>query len=120
MHNHAELLDEALVNPWADKNHLISDYLTYGEKTSSSSFDFANFVLSDTKIIRQRTVYNVIDLIAEVSGIADILYVFSASVVVYIITMNALKSELVQHVSKVILFSRPDKQTLTRIYDTED
>lgn len=112
MHNHAELLDEALVNPWADKNHLISDYLTYGEKTSSGEYDFVNFVLSDTKIIRQRTVYNVIDLIAEVSGIADILYVFSASVVVNMITMKVLESELVKHMGKIKLLSRPSKLKL--------
>jgi hypothetical protein len=38
MHNHAELLDEAIINPWADPYRLKSDYLSYGERVLSTDF----------------------------------------------------------------------------------
>jgi hypothetical protein len=113
-------LDEAIVNPWASPNHLKSDYLSYGEKTVDGYHDAVILKLSDTKIIRQRTVYNIIDLIAEVSGIADILYVFSSTVVVYLITMRALKSELVKHMGQVKLLSRPDKLKMMSFFNAQD
>jgi len=117
MHNHVELLDEALVNPWASPNHLKSDYLSFGESKAGGDYNTITLKLSDTQVIRQRTVYNVIDLIAEVSGIADIMYVFSSSVVVYLITLRALESELVKHMGKVRLFSRPSKLKVAQVYD---
>jgi hypothetical protein len=56
-------------------------------------------------------------LVAEVSGIADIMYVFSATVVVYLISMRALESELVKHMGKVKLFTRPSKIKVAQVYD---
>ena len=45
-----------------------------------------NLRVSDTQILRSRTVYDVIDLIADVSGIADILSVFSTTLMGVLIT----------------------------------
>jgi len=46
----------------------------------------ADFYMSDEQILRQRSVYNIVDLIADTSGIADILLVNSTLVMTVFFT----------------------------------
>jgi hypothetical protein len=66
-------------------------------------------ILSDKKTIRSRTVNTEIDLIAEVSGIADLMSVFSAFLIVDFFTPKMLQSKLIRHLGKIKLTQRPNK-----------
>jgi hypothetical protein len=61
----------------------------------------ARFTLSPTKSIRSRAVYNIIDLIAEVSGLADALIVFTTAIMSTFITISMLKSFLAHEIGFV-------------------
>jgi hypothetical protein len=63
--------------------------------------------LSETQVIRQRSVYTVIEFISEVSGIADILYVLTAAFMVSFYTPKMLESELVKLSGRIKLYSKP-------------
>jgi len=53
--------------------------------------------LSDTKIIRSRTVYNVVTLISEVSGLADICFVTVTFLLGVFYTPFVLEAALLKH-----------------------
>ena len=118
--NTVELKDSAWVNPWIDSKPRKLEFLTTEtfqtqtlpqEDGESDVFEIALFLrISDTQILRSRTVYNVIDLIADVSGIADILLVFSTTIMSLLITQRAFETALVQHIGKVYLTKSPKKK----------
>ena len=59
------------------------------------------FRISDTQIIRARKVYNIVSLIADVSGLADILMVSTATIISFFITTKMLESSLVAQMGLV-------------------
>ena len=59
--------------------------------------------LSPTLAIRSRAVYNIVDMIAEVSGLADVLYLTTSSFMTFSFTIRVLNSFLVYHIGKVLL-----------------
>jgi len=67
----------------------------------------ADFYMSDEQILRQRSVYNIVDLIADTSGIADILLVNSSLVMTVFFTNRNFVSQLLRHVSYVQLKESP-------------
>jgi nicotinamide riboside transporter PnuC len=64
---------------------------------------YATVLLCPTISIRSQAVFNVVDMIAEVSGLADVLYVMSASFVNFFFTIRMLHSFLAYHTGKVTL-----------------
>jgi hypothetical protein len=77
------LSDTPFANPWSDAPDRRHKYLTFSSQ-SEYSYEFdkddptifeAKFILDDTKVVRTRTVYNLITLVSEVSGFADIFLV---------------------------------------------
>lgn len=75
--------DTPFANPWSDAPDSRHKYLTF-KSQSDVSYEFdeddptifeAKFMLDDTKVVRSRTVYNLITLVSEVSGFADIFLV---------------------------------------------
>jgi hypothetical protein len=54
-------------------------------------------VLSDKKYIRTRTVYDLITLIAEVSGFADLFVIGFGSLIGLVYNPKALDSEVLNH-----------------------
>jgi len=77
------LSDTPFANPWSDAPDSRHKYLTY-KSQSEIPFELidddptifhAKFILDDTKVVRTRTVYNLITLVSEVSGFADIFLV---------------------------------------------
>jgi hypothetical protein len=73
--------------------------------------------LSDTKVIRQRTVYTIVEFLAEVSGIADIFYVLTASFMVSFYTPKMLESERIKLFGKFKLYSKPSKDKVIKILE---
>lgn len=67
----------------------------------------ADFYMSDEQILRQRSVYNIVDLIADTSGIADILLVTSILFMTVFFTNRNFVSQLLRHVSYVQLKESP-------------
>ena len=57
--------------------------------------------------------YNIIDFIAEVSGIADIMIIFSSSIMLYF-TPKMLESEIIKHLGKIKLTTRPNKLVIAQ------
>ena len=62
-----------------------------------------SFTLSEIKCMRSRTVYNVITLISEVSGFADLLFVFWMSVMSTFYVSPLMTYDLTRGVTKVDL-----------------
>ena len=73
---------------------MIEDY----DKLSESAFSSFTFVLSDKKTIKSRTVYNLITLISEVSGFADLFFVAAALFFYTFYTPRKLEAKLLEHV----------------------
>jgi hypothetical protein len=59
--------------------------------------------LAPTLSIRARAVYNLVDMIAEVSGLADVLNLTTSSFMAFFFTTRLLNSFLVYHIGKVML-----------------
>jgi hypothetical protein len=57
--------------------------------------------LSEIRTIRTRSVYNIVDMIAEVSGLADVLIVFSKLILSLLFTKNLLTKVLVEYIGEV-------------------
>ena len=81
--NKVNLQDSPFKNPWNEEQGKQShQFLTYESNVQSSEnilWTYANFrlELSRTKVIKGRQVYDIITLIAEVSGFADLFMVCS-------------------------------------------
>jgi hypothetical protein len=92
--NTATLKDNPIVNPWSTLNGSKQSFLTSGQLTKTFSnpiestkyFGRLEVKLSDNKILRVRTVYNIVDFIADSSGFADILIVFSTTIMTLLFT----------------------------------
>ena len=75
--------DTPFANPWSDAPDSRHKYLTFKSqseipfelKINDPTIFHAKFTLDDTKVVRTRTVYNLITLVSEVSGFADIFLV---------------------------------------------
>jgi hypothetical protein len=83
--NKAILQDSPLVNPWGSSKGDNQGYLStesiniLTETAESDKPEVASLQvsLSDNQILRSRSVYNIIDMVADVSGMVDVLLVFS-------------------------------------------
>lgn len=85
------------MSPWSSDPGKNEQFLSSGTlNQQSSTFDYnkglsisdVQISISDTQLIRTRSVYNIVDLIADVSGLADILLVFSALLMSTIFTVR--------------------------------
>ena len=109
--NEVQLTDSPMQNPFDESPTLELRYFTIGaEKKGQSTEDFTEnvvlwqfFRLSEIKTIRNRTVYNVITLISEVSGFADILIVFWMFVMSRFYVSPLMTYDLTRGVAKVDL-----------------
>ncbi len=66
----------------------------------------AQFGLSDTKIIRSRTVYDVITFVSEVSGFADIFFVVFTHVFALLYTPFLLEAQLHRHMGSCVTLKK--------------
>lgn len=66
--------------------------------------------LSETKIIRNRTVYSVLTMISEVSGFADLLMVFTTFILSNFYSNFLLEKTLLRHMGSVELPNYKNKQ----------
>jgi hypothetical protein len=76
--NEASGSDSPYINPWRETKTFSHEYLTFKEireYNDRHSLFFIQVTLSDTKIIRNRSVYDLISFIADISGFADIFMV---------------------------------------------
>jgi hypothetical protein len=107
------------VNPWVESNSYKTQYLTYHSKESSladfdSTFEF-RFALSDTKIIRSRKVYDIISLIADISGFADVFMVFTGYFLLNFYQNQKLRGALVTQIGLVELKRSEKKRKRIRL-----
>jgi hypothetical protein len=72
--------------------------LTESLDPDSSGIASLEVTLSDNQILRSRKVYNIIGLIADVSGMVDLLMVFSGFIMSTLITKQMLKAALVSYI----------------------
>ena len=82
----------------------------------------AEFQIADTKVIRTRGVYNIITLISEVSGFADIFYVGIGFILATFYTPFLLEAALHSHMgpcatSKITRVIRDPTTDKTGLYD---
>jgi hypothetical protein len=63
---------------------------------------FATFYLDDTKILRGRRVYDIITLVSEVSGLADIFFVSITFLIGIVYTPLLLESALHEHMGPCV------------------
>jgi hypothetical protein len=63
-------------------------------------------------------VYNLVDMIAEVSGLADVLLVFTSSFMTLSFTSQILKSFLVFHIGMVMLKKDQNEQPVDQERDS--
>ena len=99
--NEVTLIDNPWQNPYAEDITLKKSFLTAkDQKSSSVHFDALNFlvVLGDEKSIRGRQVYSLIELISEVSGLADIL-ASGAGLFLTFYTAQSQKTEFVEEMA---------------------
>ena len=68
--NEANAVDTALQNPYLSQTGLQRDYLTFDKIMLGDDWDSMELhvQLSETKLIKSRQVYSLIELISEVSG----------------------------------------------------
>jgi hypothetical protein len=85
--NEVQLTDSYFINPFNEAKQQSSHvYLTTSDKVKSEkilwpdTYFYANIFLSDRKIIRKRSVYDILTLIAEVSGFADMFVVTATAI----------------------------------------
>ena len=57
-----------------------------------------DFFLKSDKTLKSRTVYNLIDLISEISGFADILFVIAGMFFSFYYSPRILEARLLEHV----------------------
>jgi hypothetical protein len=103
---------------------LKTDYLTYEKSLTTTVPSFQNvyisvsLFLSDKKQIRTRTVYDVITLIAEVSGFADLFVLGFGSLIGLIYSPKALDAEVLNHMKfqvnkkKKLRFPKEEPETI--------
>lgn len=109
--NKAILQDSPLVNPWGSSKGDNQGYLStesiniLTETAESDKPEVASLQvsLSDNQILRSRSVYNIIDMVADVSGMVDVLLVFSGFLMSTLFTKQLLKASLVSYISLVQL-----------------
>jgi acyl carrier protein len=70
----------------------------------------ASILLSDTKVVKSRKVYNLITLISEVSGVADILFVSMTVLIKWLYTPLMLEAALLKHIVKISTPSKKEKE----------
>ena len=80
-----------------------------------------HFYLDDTKILRGRNVYDIITLVSEVSGLADIFFVSITFLLGLLYTPLLLEAALHEHMGPVVSPTNQTKIQLTTdsqgIYD---
>jgi hypothetical protein len=104
--NNITLNDGPYESPWKNDEDERLLYLTTSEfKSTEISLNpnknkliSMSFHLSDNIVMRSRSVYNLVDMIAEVSGLADILIIFSKAVMALLFTRRMLQSTLVRSI----------------------
>jgi hypothetical protein len=96
-----ELSDTPFQNPWDESPDTEHEYLTINKVNEYLTEDLSSFVmrfyLDDTKILRGRSVYDIITLVSEVSGLADIFFVGIAFVIGVLYTPLLLEAALHEH-----------------------
>ena len=102
--NEVELSDTPYQNPWDESPDTEREYLTmnkvndYFDDEEEDPRPFVmQFYLDDTKILRGRSVYDIITLVSEVSGLADIFFVGIAFVIGVLYTPLLLEASLHEH-----------------------
>jgi hypothetical protein len=108
--NQASLLDSPFSNPFEEESEInMNEYLTAGDTeiraiSGVSTFFFQIRVrLTDTMTIRNRTAYNFITLISEISGFADLLNVSVGFLLALLYTPRMLEAALIKHMRPVDL-----------------
>ena len=100
--------DTPLSNPWSDAEPDTLSYLTYSSKGEESRCETpdciyeAEFYLEDIFVKRSRTVYDVITLVSEVSGFADIFFVLITYILSIFYTPFQLESALLEHMGHIL------------------
>lgn len=100
--------DPPLSNPWSDAEPNTLSYLTYSSGSGESSCEpkeciyEAEFYLEDIVVKRSRTVYDVITLVSEVSGFADIFFVLITYILGIFYTPFQLESALLEHMGHIL------------------
>ncbi len=77
------------------------------------------FALEGTKFIRSRTVYDVIALISEVSGFADIFFVSATFLFGLLYTPYLLEAELHRHMGHCVTVKKKRKLTKATIVSND-
>lgn len=106
--NEVSLTDTPWQNPYDDAPGSYEIYLTTKSVTSEAEPSEGKLFnirisLADTKLIKARIVYNIITLVSEISGFADILIVFVSFVLGLIYTPRMLEAALLRHMGPVEL-----------------
>ena len=103
-----QLIDNPWQNPYKEEINLAKSYLQAGYLYDEYwPYIFGvELILAPSKTIRKRTVYSLIELIAEVSGLADIFNISAAFFFAYY-TSRAQKAELVEEMVSFRSRKRP-------------
>ena len=89
-------------------NYLSTNKISQTKGYQDDGMARLNVRLSDTKFLRQRAVYNIVDLIADVSGLADILLVFSTLIMTTLYTKRVFDMVVIKHISNIRRSLRPN------------
>ena len=101
--NEVKLIDTPFQNPWKEQHDLITSFLTSDKtkviKTNAESQELLllEIYLSDTKLMRSRTVYDIVTLIAEVSGFADLFVLGFGALIGNFYNPKAIDTEIFNH-----------------------
>ena len=114
--NEAEISDNPITNPWDDSTGQTYQYLTATD-SKKTSYPEENvlidivFVPQGTKVIRSRTVYDVITFISEVSGFADIFFISATFFFNILYTPYLLEAELHRHMGPCVIAKKKRKSS---------
>jgi hypothetical protein len=117
--NEAELSDSPLQNPWDGSPDGEHEYLTIGsvQELSYNNMYGLNFEiqmnLDDKKILRGRSVYDIITLVSEVSGLADIFFVSITFVIGVLYTPFLLEAALHEHMGPCVAKKNKKKKKVS-------
>lgn len=110
--NEAQLSDNPYQSPFDEKPDSEHTYLTVDKFTAirsptpvgdSEKYLRGSLRLADIKFIRQRYVYNLITLVSEISGFADILFVGFGFIMATFYTPYMFETSLVSNLGRIRL-----------------
>jgi esterase/lipase superfamily enzyme len=116
--NQVSFMDSYYQNPWVEEQGSTEQFLSAASTNAMPADPYAanlEFIAIQmqpdaTKVIRSRRVYNVIDLIAEVSGFADLFMILGAFLLGNFYQTQSLEKALLKHLGPQFLTKRPKRQ----------